>query len=271
MHFRIISPNGFLKEYINYYWIMESDGDEKDMTERVIPTGNVQIMFHYGKPFIMESPEKPKIIQPKCILSGISNKWMDVTTNGNTGVFAVTFKTYGACHFFRFPLTEIEDIHVSLSDIFSDEIRTIEEKMGTLSTAEEKVKVVEDFLISKFTNVASNDEKLIKTGVDMIKRSKGRMRSVLLSENLSVTSKTLERKFSSYLGKTPKQIIKLIRFQEVFSELQSEKNPDLTDLTYKYGYYDQSHFIREFKLCSGLTPTDLLSLCACNEIVREEN
>lgn len=84
---------------------MESDGIEEDMTERVIPTGNIQIMFHYGKPFIMESPEKPKIIQPSCILSGMSTKWMDVTTNGNTGVFAVTFKTYGACHFFRFPLT----------------------------------------------------------------------------------------------------------------------------------------------------------------------
>lgn len=271
MHFRIILPNGILKEYIRYYWIMESDGIEEDMTERVIPTGNIQIMFHYGKPFIMESPEKPKIIQPSCILSGMSTKWMDVTTNGNTGVFAVTFKTYGACHFFRFPLTEIEDIHVSLSDIYSCEIRTIEQKMGTLSSIEEKVKVVEDFLISKFTTVTSNDEKLLRTGVDLIKKSKGRMTSAILSENLSVTSKTLERKFSSYLGKTPKQIIKLIRFQEVFNELQYTKNPDLTDLTYKYGYYDQSHFIKEFKLCSGLTPTDFLNLYPCNEIDREEN
>ena len=69
-----------------------------------------------------------------------------------------------------------------------------------------------------------------------------------------MTNKTLERKFAKYIGKTPKQFIKLIRFQHILSELQHTSYNNLSVFAYENGYYDQAHFIRDFKTYAGLTP-----------------
>ncbi|MBN1118667.1 MAG: AraC family transcriptional regulator, partial [Bacteroidales bacterium] len=68
--------------------------------------------------------------------------------------------------------------------------------------------------------------------------------------------KTLERKFAKYLGKTTKQLIKLIRFQEVLHDFGCTNELNLTEHAYNNGYFDQSHFIHDFKSYTGYTPKE---------------
>ena len=51
MRFQIIKPTGILTQFIKYYWVMEKSSLEEDVCERVIPTGNIDLMFHYKNSF----------------------------------------------------------------------------------------------------------------------------------------------------------------------------------------------------------------------------
>jgi len=240
---------------------MESDFHDVDVIERVIPTENVQLMFHYKAPFVVLHPNDAVAFQPRSILSGLNDSFSDVSTNGETGVVFISFYPTSACYFFNFPLSEIENQSVDLSDIYFKEIMQIEEMLVLAKTIPDKIAVIEGFLLNRFSPIPSYDSLLIQRGVAVIKNCKGQTTAASLSDDLSTTTKSLERKFSQYLGKTTKQVIKLIRFQEILRDFSSNKNQNLTEYAYRNGYFDQSHFIRDFKTYSGYTPKEFVRKC----------
>jgi len=230
---------------------------DADICERVIPTGNVQLMFHYRNPFVVLHPDK-QALQPHSIISGLSNSFSDVSTLGQTGVVFVAFHPEGACCFFDFPLSEIENRSIDLTDIFSREMKRVEEQLYNMKTIAERTKVIENFLLKRYSPIPAYNHSLLKAGVQIIKQSKGQMTAATLSDKLSTTTKNLERKFSAYLGKTPKQFIKLVRFHATIADFTNDKNINLTEYAYRNGYFDQSHFIKDFKTYSGYTPKDFV-------------
>ena len=257
MEFKFIQPSGILRNYIKYYCFMESEVYDADISERVIPVGNVQLMFHYRNPFVVLNTDKQEL-QPHSIISGLSNSFFDVGTFGATGVVFVAFHPEGACCFFDFPLSEIENRSVDMTDIFSREMKEVEEQLCGVKTIAERTKVIEDFLWRRFSPIPDHHLMLLKTGVQLITQSRGQMTATRLSEHLSVTPRNLERKFSAYLGKSPKQFIKLVRFHATIADITSDKKINLTEYAYRNGYFDQSHFIKEFKALSGYTPKDFV-------------
>jgi AraC-like DNA-binding protein len=263
MHFQYIRPSGFLAQYIRHYWILEADASDGEVCERVIPTGNIEWMFHYRNTFIVRNSGE-QIVQPRSLASGISCNYFDVATRGESGVIAVTFLPGGASRFLRFPLSDLEDSSVSLSDIFNSRIKETEERVCTASSNKERIQIIEQFLTECFRQVKTPDLQLIERCVELITQTRGQMRSSDLSRRLSVTDKSLERKFSSYLGKTPKQFIRIIRFQSVIQNLSCAGPKDLTRFTYDNGYFDQAHFIKDFKSLSGYTPREFLALGPCH-------
>jgi len=237
---------------------METEASEGNIVERVIPTENVQLMFHYRNPFVVVEGEIIAKYQPRTIISGLSNSYSDVSTFGQAGVAFVQFQPAGACHFFKFPLSVIENQSFDLSDIFNAEIKQIEEKLFESKTIQERVFLIESFLMSKFSPIPQYDQLFLDKGIQVIKQSRGQISANSLAEKLTTTSKSVERKFSNHLGKTPKQYIKLVRFQETLSDFSRHKNIHLTEYAYRNGYFDQAHFIRDFKSFSGYTPKEFV-------------
>lgn len=259
MHFQIVQPNAFLRNDIKHYCFMETDANEGNIAERVIPTENVQLMFHYRNPFVLVQGETIAKHQPRTIISGLSNSYSDVSTFGQAGVVFVHFLPAGACHFFKFPLSEIENQSFDLSDIFYSEIKQIEEQLFESKEIHEKVSIIENFLMGKFSSIPQYDQLFIDKGIQLIKQSRGQITANNLAEKLIITPKNMERKFSNHLGKTPKQYIKLIRFQETLKDFSTHKHSSLTEYAYRNGYFDQAHFIRDFKSFSGFTPKEFVA------------
>jgi len=238
---------------------MESSKDNIDVVERVIPTENVQLMFHYKKPFVVLQSNNIREQQPRSIISGLSDSFSDVSTNGEAGVVFISFYPNSACCFFNFPLSEIENKSIDLSDIYHREIREVEEQLFEKKTIKERIEVIESFLIRRFSPIGSYDGLLLKKSLEIVKNSKGQTNVNSLSSIVYTTPKTLERKFSQYIGKTTKQYIKLIRFNEVLQDFSKHKKLSMTEIAYMNGYFDQSHFIKDFKIYTGYTPKEFVS------------
>lgn len=258
MKFQFVKPTGLLKNYIRHYCFMESDYYETDVMERVIPIENIQLMFHYKNPFVVVHSKDEVINQPRSIISGLSNNYSDVSTNGETGVVFISFYPTGACNFFRFPLSEIENQSVDMIDIFNTQIRQIEELLYLKERLKDKVAVIENFLIRQYHPIPTYDDLLIQKGIEIVKNCKGQTNAIYLSDCLYKTPKTLERKFSQYLGKSTKQVIKLLRFKEVLNDLSFNKELSLTEHAFNNGYFDLSHYTHDFKSYTGYTPKEFV-------------
>lgn len=263
MKFKIIHPSHPLSQYIKYYWVMEAETLAETVRERIIPTGNIELMFHFRNSFICEKDHHISL-QPRSHVCGISSSFFDVATNGDCGVIAVTFYPWGACNFFNLHLSEIEDTCVDLRDIFHSGIRSVEERICSAPSIGRKVSIIEEFLLNKLKPAKHTDFSLIQSCIHMINTERGQCRTQHLARELSVSSKSLERKFSAFVGKTPKQFSRIVRFQEIIRCMSSLKNTNMTDLAYENGYYDQAHFIKDFKTLSGYTPSEFLNLGTCH-------
>ena len=266
MHFRFFQPSGFLKQYVKQYCLMESGPGEQDMCERVIPTEHIQLMFHYRDPFVVHSGTMP-VRQPFSIVSGLSHSYSDVSTHGLTGVIFISFTPAGACHFFEFPLSEIENQSVDLRAVYNREIHEVEEKLHRAGSSGERIALIEQFLVQRYREIPLHDELLVQSAITLIRSNREALTTPELAGMLSVTPKSLERKFAAYIGKTPRQFTKIVRFNQCIRDMGSGGKGNFTQYAYRNGYYDQSHFIHEFKMYSGYTPGEFFSLfpdCAEN-------
>lgn len=259
MYFQFVQPAAQLQNYVKHYCFMETEACEPNVSERVIPTDSVQLMFHYRQPFVVLEADKIVAHQPQSIISGLSHSFSEVSTFGRAGVVFVAFHPVGACCFFRFPLSDIENQSIDMKDIFNKEIRETEEKLYLACSFEQRAGIIDRFLLEKLGEVKRHDYLLLQESVRLIKQNRGRVDTALLSKELFTTPKNLERKFAALLGKTPKQYIKLIRFQATVEDISLRKGQSLTDYAYRNGYADQSHFIRDFKTFTGLTPGQFIA------------
>jgi AraC-like DNA-binding protein len=266
MQFQVITPSPPLAPYIRHYWVLETNLCDGIVKERVVPTGNIELMFHYRKPFLSISPSGESKAQSVSMISGISHSWFDVSTMGESGALAVTFFPGSAAHFFNLPMMELEGKSQHLGDIAIRDAGLIEEQIAEVSSTVERVRIVENFLLKRLRPVSLHDIRLVQQGVHIIKKQKGQIRASELAQNLCVTPRTLERKFACYVGNTPKKFIKIVRFHEVMTSLTSVKTGKLTQHAIENGYFDQAHFIRDFKSYSGFTPKELISNNFCPDL-----
>jgi transcriptional regulator GlxA family with amidase domain len=97
--------------------------------------------------------------------------------------------------------------------------------------------------------------------IALVNKSKGIIDITALAKASFLSRKQFERTFLTYIGTTPKQFLRIVRFQNSLYAKQKNENLSLTELAYNSGYYDQSHMIYDYKLLSGKTPSQYFSEC----------
>ncbi|NJB69611.1 transcriptional regulator GlxA family with amidase domain [Saonia flava] len=83
-----------------------------------------------------------------------------------------------------------------------------------------------------------------------------------LSESLCITNRSLQKIFKKYVGMSPIHFKKIVRFNRAANLLLSSSADSLTNITYECGYYDQAHFIKDFRKFGGISPSEFLKLKA---------
>jgi len=86
-------------------------------------------------------------------------------------------------------------------------------------------------------------------------RNSGEVNIREISERVNVSQRHLERKFRKALGLSPKQYLRLTRLNRVMRVLEQNRSLDLTSVAYYCGYFDQAHFIKDFKRITGQNPS----------------
>ena len=131
------------------------------------------------------------------------------------------------------------------------------DKLIRMSKTSLQVDVITSFLHELVKNSSANADYRIKLAVNLIISSKGNITIKKVRENLYIAERTFERHFTKEIGVTPKQFAKIIQFNFSIDQLSEKDYVSLTEISYKSGFSDQSHFIRTFKRFVGKTPKEI--------------
>ena len=142
-----------------------------------------------------------------------------------------------------------------MEKLFGKDGQEIEQKVLNADSTSEKIKLIEAFLINRLTDIETVD-RIVKSTVETILTANGQLSIDDLSKQTNINRRQLERKFSSTIGLSPKKLSKTIRLQATLKILLNKKFTSLTTLAYQHEYYDQAHFIKDFKELTGLTPKE---------------
>lgn len=255
MNYQIIQPQTNLASLVKCYWNLESPKENTPVKNTIVPDGCMKMIFHYGDLYKHYSDDGSYTFLPRCFVIGQLTGPYEVGPSGETGTFFVCFHPNGFLPFATFPIKEMENTAVPLEILFGKEGQEIEQKILNANSTLDRIHLIETFLINRLTE-AANVDSIVKSTVETILTAHGQLSIDELSKQNNTNRRQLARKFSSVIGLSPKQLSKTIRLQTTLKMLLNQKVISFTDLAYDGEYYDQAHFIKDFKEFTGLTPKE---------------
>ena len=261
MSYNIVKPSPILSKFVKHYWALENCTPEgKEHLQRIVPCGLTELIFYLGdKP---ESTDRNKPISDYTLLSGQLNNYYDIKVTGHLSLFSVIFQPHGLSQFFDLPIKELFNQNVPLKYLLGDSISELETKLYKAQSFAEKITIAEHFLFERLNKYSpSYHFNRIEHSINLINQSKGQVDIKFLASETCFSRKQYERTFADFVGASPRQFLKIVRFQHTIHEKSKNKNASLTNLAHRCGYYDQSHMINDFLKLSGLTPKQYFNEC----------
>ena len=248
----IYIPCDILKPFVKYFAVQETT---EQNTYSVLPDTGLVVGFQY-KGQLSRLQHNVETALSISGVSGLADHSRTFKNSVNTGTVLVLFEEAGAAPFFRQPLHELFRESVSLDNFMHrSELLNIEEQLAEAKTDKQRISTVEQFLVGKMIN--PNPDKLVLAALALIHKSKGNIRIKELTERLHISQSPLEKRFRQIVGASPKKFASIVRLQNT---IQNYNNVfSLTELGYEAGFYDQAHFIKEFKTFTGETPEKFFS------------
>ncbi len=253
MNYQTYEPSEILSPFVKCYWTLDSPGAVNVQKQTIVPDGCIEMIFHYGDLYKQYLENEKYIIQPRSFIFGQLTQPLEIEPTGLTGIFSVRFHPEGFMPFSTLALKKVENKALSLEKLFGQEGLEIEQTILKSSSTLERIKSIEHFLIQRISS-KKNIDYLVASIVETIMTANGQMSIAELSKSNGINKRQLERKFYATIGMSPKQLSKTIRLQTVLKILFNKQFKSFTDLAYEGNYYDQAHFIKDFKALTGFTP-----------------
>lgn len=259
MTYDTFSPHPDLASIIKCHWTLEVPAYQDAPKQRIVPDGCIEMCFILGDDVKRFTSEKAFIIQPRAMVFGQITKPYYIQPTGYVNTFATRFYPFGFANLISRPLKELADKETPLEDIFDKtSIGMLESQMSEAITVEERIDAVERFLLKKLTDQLVI-ESIVTSTVEALSKTKGKESIQTILQDDPSKRRSMERMFSKQVGISPKQLGRIIRLQAALKLMLQNPNEKLTQVAYEAEYYDQAHFIKDFKDFTGTSPKEYLS------------
>ncbi len=252
MLYQTFDPPPQLAPYVRFYWAMEADvpvGEE--FVHRSMADGCVEMVFHYRGLFDEVGVDT---ISPLSNVQAQSTSFHRFSTREDFGIFGAYLYPFAIPRLFALPASDLTNISPDMESVFGAEGKAIEQQMIEAADNETRVAIISRFLSARLSQI-TRELPVIHHAVHSVFDAKGVVNVFQMAREFGLSTRQFERKFKEFAGLSPKLFSRVIRFQ---AATQHKLNGvrDLTEIAYASGYYDQSHFINDFREFSGYTPKE---------------
>jgi AraC-like DNA-binding protein len=251
MSFRRIEPANELKHLVECYWTVQ-DENLTTIEQKIIPDGFPEIIFHYGDPYEIKLVDRWDR-QPMALLAGQLSNYFFLRNTGRSVILGIKFKPAGITQLFNLSMDSITDNVIELPAALQ---RKLNFSVDSLSVGmnTQGLAVVDEQLTNLIPKALPET---VEKAIGRIRDTRGVLSVNKLCSMLQISERQLERHFKKYIGLSPKFYTRIVRFSYIFEVLQNKKM-SWSQLGLECGFYDQSHFIKNFREFTGEDPSDYL-------------
>lgn len=256
MNYQTFQPHPHLEALIKCYWTLEVPIQPAATRQRILPDGCIEMIFILGDDVKRYTSEEAYILQPRTMVLGQISEPFFVEPTGVVHSFAIRFYPYGFANFTSIPIKALANRETPLGLLLGEKIAgDLEHGIVHAVNTAERIAIMDDFFLHKLKEHMIVDN-ILKSTVDMMLSAKGNITTSSLLKGELSKRRQLERKFFKQVGMSPKQLGKVIRLQAALKMLLNRKSENLTSIAYESQYYDQAHFIKDFKEFTGVSPKE---------------
>jgi len=256
----IIPPPAELAYYVRAYWVFEGSGiGDQPYVYRSMADACAEIVFHYKSnwPRISETNQIIPGTDKVAALQSPTARYQRFVTNSDFGIFGAYIYPYAIPDLFNLSASELSNQMPSFADCIGKNGRSLQERILHANDNHERASILSAFLTKQLRQKAQKPT-TIHACIKQIIHSPGPSRIDKIASDFCISARQLERKFKTITGYSPKHFSRISRFQQALRNYGGNYK-SLTDIAYDCGYYDQSHFIHDFREFSGYEPGNYFS------------
>ena len=258
-----VSPHPLLSECIKDIWVFESDGRLSNEEIQVIaPNGSIKMTLHYMGQLVGRICEQAFVIpEHRLSIIGISDRPIIAAFDRSKpfGCISIELHPAAAYRFLANPQHELRNAIVPFGEVFGmAATRTLEDRIYSVTNPAHKVTLLQEFLIRALAR--TEIDQAFEHSAATIMDAQGQLSMKKLSQVTGLSDRWQRTKFADRLGLSPKTFASLVRFQSSFQAMLRDKRDYLQAKHFNDSYYDQAHFIKEFKRFIGHSPAKYTTL-----------
>jgi AraC-like DNA-binding protein len=240
-----------LDRYIESLWYC-AGATASHAKERVLPSGAAGLIVNLHenslRTYSQDDPQRTARM-PAAIVTGPGTEYSIIDAYFPE-IIGVQFKIGGAFPFFRPPVGELKDLDIGLGDVWGDrDAARLCDRLQEAGTGEGKLAALEDVMRERLLLIDSHP------AVEYALREFTPGRSVAdVTESIGLSARRFIELFERQVGLTPKVYCRLRRFQSALRRAHTAREVDWSAVAQECGYFDQAHFIHDFRAFSGITP-----------------
>lgn len=253
MDYQTYLPSESLSDFVKCYWTLEAPKEDNPDRQRIVPDGCMEMIIHYGDHYKQFCEDESSFHQPRSFVFGQLTRQLEIAATGVTGIIAVRFYPDGFIPFSTMPVSAMENRAVALTELYGQDGEALERAIVSAQNYQERITILEAFLVNRLNNKNTIDV-ITASSIETLLSLKGQLTIDQLAVQQSTSRRQLERRFATIVGLSPKQLAKIIRLQHTLKSLEQNQFNNLASLAVENGYFDQAHFIKDFKEFTGMTP-----------------
>ena len=254
MHQRIPGPP--LSQFVGLLWLYEGY-QQPHKKERLLPNGSMELVINLKEDetrlYDRRDAERCHTLHGP-ILVGAHSEFFVIDTAEQFSVAGVHFKPGGAFPFLGLPAGELHNTHVPLEDLWGRTARELRERVLAAATPQQKLYVLEQALIERAAGRLDRHPAVAYAlsefhGLPAARTVAG------VTGQIGLSSKRFIDLFKAEVGLTPKLFCRVRRFQRVLRKIGIGQTVEWAAIAADCGYFDQAHFIHDFRAFSGINPS----------------
>lgn len=252
-----------LNQYIQTFFYYEGVSPIHNL-DRFLPDGNTELLINLNETSqnIHHNDTLNKIQTCKhAWVSGVRTRPITIPSGRGSRMLGIVFCKGKAFPFYPLPMNELSDSVIEADLIFGKSILDLREGLLASKSISSIFLLTESFLLTRSGfNFLQTDSfsKCIDYAITQIINYPNQFCLEKLTDEIGYSQKHFIHLFKEQVGLTPKQYMKIMRFQKTILDIESTSTYDWSTLSHHNGFYDQSHFIHSFKEFSGFTPNEYI-------------
>ncbi|WP_320044417.1 AraC family transcriptional regulator [uncultured Desulfobacter sp.] len=246
-------PHPELKNYIQCYWTLNCSDNNIDAIYRTNLDAGLLLIFNLFDPIECVVDEASPITIAGDFMVGALAKRIEIKPTGSISLFAVQFTPEGLYPFLSMPPVDLSNFCVELEEVWELNGLGVSKQIHSAGQTPEKLIQTFEGFFARRMNAFRKHSLNVEKAVTIIRAHKGQIPIETLANQLQISSRHLERKFTERIGVPPKQLCRIFRLKNVLINL-SPTESNWSALAVANGYFDQAHFIHEFQFFTGKSP-----------------